>query len=221
MITSVYQLSALVPKKQKAITDSIFDDLLVMAMAKSFVRNVLEIVWLVGEGRMAENKRGGNKKVWNREEQVWGGVESMQQRGPTSRCVVHFGFVCSLVWCGCVVHFGFVWMKPPRARRWNHPSHFFKTLLSKLDHKGARRLITYICYLMFLLFQHKQYKHTSIICLWSVHVKNENWTISKHIALPSPGPMTWKDIKVHHIPMFSNVWSGSLTHAMVSVGESN
>ena len=66
---------------------------------------------------MAENKRGGNKKVWNREEQVWGGVESMQQRGPTSRCVVHFGlfcgvvhfgFICSLVWCGCVVHFGFV-----------------------------------------------------------------------------------------------------------------
>ena len=100
MITSVYQLSALVPKKQKAITDSIFDDLLVMAMAKSFVRNVLEIVWLVGEGRMAENKRGGNKKVWNREEQVWGGVESMQQRGPTSRCVVHFGFVCSVLWCG-------------------------------------------------------------------------------------------------------------------------
>ena len=44
MITSVYQLSALGPKKQKAIADSIFDDLLVMAMAKSFVRNVLEIV---------------------------------------------------------------------------------------------------------------------------------------------------------------------------------
>ena len=22
--------------------------------------------------------------------------------------VVHFGFICSLVWCGCVVHFGFV-----------------------------------------------------------------------------------------------------------------
>ena len=53
---------------------------------------------------MAENKGGGNKKVENREEQVWR-VESMQQRGPTA--VVWYTLPALL--CGRVVHFGFVW----------------------------------------------------------------------------------------------------------------
>ena len=139
------QLSQLTPLKQKAITDIAILCLVihfVMTKGWSCVRNGL---WLMGEGvQMSGKKEHGNKKVWNREEQVWG-VESRQHLHQSLQSE-RGTFLCTfklqaVVWYGRV-WFGLVWKKPPRARRQNHLSHFFKTLLSKLDLKGAKSLIT-------------------------------------------------------------------------------